>query len=57
MNHDLGLLHAHAMGVTSRATPGSRHLLTFGHMLAVSGMPHWIIPSSPQKGIAFWLSA
>ncbi|MBI2317812.1 MAG: hypothetical protein HYU75_12655, partial [Betaproteobacteria bacterium] len=32
-------------------------LLDFGHMLSVSRMPDFVTPSSPDKGIAFWLSA
>ncbi|WP_051248640.1 EAL domain-containing protein [Acidovorax sp. JHL-9] len=32
-------------------------LLDFGHMLSYSGMPDFITPSSPEKGIQFWLAA
>lgn len=32
-------------------------LVDFGHMLSVSGMPAFVTPSSPQKGISFWLAA
>jgi signal transduction histidine kinase len=32
-------------------------LLDFGHMLSVSNMPAFVTPSSPDKGIAFWLAA
>jgi PAS domain S-box-containing protein len=32
-------------------------LLDFGHTLSYLGMPDFITPSSPEKGIAFWLAA
>ncbi|WP_232476376.1 MULTISPECIES: bifunctional diguanylate cyclase/phosphodiesterase [unclassified Acidovorax] len=32
-------------------------LLDFSHMLSYSGMPDFITPSSPDKGIYFWLAA
>jgi diguanylate cyclase (GGDEF)-like protein/PAS domain S-box-containing protein len=32
-------------------------LLDFSHMLSYSGMPDFITPSSPEKGIRFWLAA
>lgn len=32
-------------------------LLDLGHMLGYHGMPDFITPSSPQKGILFWLAA
>lgn len=32
-------------------------LIDFGHMLSVSGMPDFVTPSSPQKGIEFWIAA
>lgn len=32
-------------------------LLDFGHMLSYHGMPDFVTPSSPQKGIVFWLAA
>ncbi|MGZ8175882.1 MULTISPECIES: MASE3 domain-containing protein [Methylobacter] len=32
-------------------------LLDFGHTLSYKGMPDFITPSSPEKGIAFWLAA
>jgi PAS domain S-box-containing protein len=32
-------------------------LIDFGHMLSVSRMPDFVTPSSPEKGIAFWLAA
>jgi diguanylate cyclase (GGDEF)-like protein/PAS domain S-box-containing protein len=32
-------------------------LLDFGHMLGYHGMPDFVTPSSPQKGISFWLAA
>ena len=31
-------------------------LLDFGHMLSFSGMPDFVTPSGPEKGIQFWLS-
>lgn len=30
-------------------------LLDLGHLLSVQGMPDFVTPSSPEKGIAFWL--
>lgn len=30
-------------------------LLDFGHTLSVKGMPDFVTPSSPEKGIQFWL--
>jgi PAS domain S-box-containing protein len=30
-------------------------LLDLGHLLSVKGMPDFVTPSSPEKGIAFWL--
>ncbi|MGR9013245.1 MAG: MASE3 domain-containing protein [Gammaproteobacteria bacterium] len=32
-------------------------LLDFGHTLSYKGMPDFVTPSSPEKGIAFWLAA
>ncbi len=32
-------------------------LLDFAHTLSYHGMPDFVTPSSPQKGIAFWLAA
>ncbi|MDO9139335.1 MAG: MASE3 domain-containing protein [Methylobacter sp.] len=32
-------------------------LLDFGHTLSYTGMPDFVTPSSPEKGIAFWLAA
>jgi PAS domain S-box-containing protein len=32
-------------------------LLDFGHTLSYRGMPDFVTPSSPEKGIAFWLAA
>jgi diguanylate cyclase (GGDEF)-like protein len=32
-------------------------LLDFGHMLGYHGMPEFVTPSSPEKGIGFWLAA
>ncbi|MFU8788854.1 MAG: MASE3 domain-containing protein [Methylobacter sp.] len=32
-------------------------VLDFGHTLSYKGMPDLITPSSPEKGIAFWLAA
>lgn len=32
-------------------------ILDFTHMISYSGMPDFITPSSPQKTLAFWLSA
>ncbi|MBI4527427.1 MAG: PAS domain-containing protein [Deltaproteobacteria bacterium] len=32
-------------------------LLDFAHMLSVSHMPDFVTPSSPDKGITFWLAA
>lgn len=32
-------------------------LLDFSHMLSFSGMPDFITPNSPEKGIHFWLAA
>lgn len=31
--------------------------LDFGHTLSYKGMPDFVTPSSPEKGIAFWLAA
>jgi signal transduction histidine kinase/CheY-like chemotaxis protein len=31
-------------------------LLTIGHNLSYSGMPDFLTPSGPEKGIAFWLA-
>jgi signal transduction histidine kinase/CheY-like chemotaxis protein len=31
-------------------------LLTIGHNLSYTGMPDFVTPSEPEKGIAFWLS-
>lgn len=30
-------------------------LMDFGHMISVKGMPDFVTPSSPEKGIQFWL--
>ena len=30
-------------------------LLDLGHLMSVTGMPDFVTPSSPEKGIAFWL--
>jgi PAS domain S-box-containing protein len=30
-------------------------LMDFGHMLSVKGMPDFVTPSGPEKGIQFWL--
>lgn len=30
-------------------------LMNFGHMISVKGMPDFVTPSSPEKGIQFWL--
>ena len=30
-------------------------LMDFGHMLSVRGMPDFVTPSGPEKGIQFWL--
>ena len=32
-------------------------LLDFGHTLSYKGMPDFVTPASPEKGIAFWLAA
>lgn len=32
-------------------------LLDFAHLMSYDGMPDFITPSSPQKGIVFWLAA
>lgn len=32
-------------------------LLDFSHMLSYSGMPDYVTPSDPEKGIDFWLAA
>jgi len=32
-------------------------VLDFGHTLSYKGMPDLVTPSSPEKGIAFWLAA
>jgi PAS domain S-box-containing protein len=32
-------------------------LLDLAHMLSYTGMPDFVTPSSPEKGIAFWLAA
>lgn len=32
-------------------------LLDFSHMLSIQGMPDYVIPSSPEKAINFWLAA
>lgn len=32
-------------------------LLDLGHTLSYNGMPDFVTPSSPEKGIAFWLAA
>lgn len=31
-------------------------LFDFGHMFGYSGMPGWVTPSGPEKGINFWLA-
>lgn len=32
-------------------------LFDFSHMLSYEGMPHYVTPSGPEKGIDFWLAA
>lgn len=32
-------------------------LLDFSHMISIRGMPDYVIPSSPEKAINFWLAA
>lgn len=32
-------------------------LLDFAHLMSYKGMPDFVTPSSPQKGIVFWLAA